>query len=319
MSASAGLPFLANKKAESPKALLQRAQNAEPARVVIAQAAAALPLKAAKAALEARVATPLFTGARAAIEAEANTFGWSVANLEVVDADGEAGCARAAFIAVREGRADAVMKGHLHTDILMKAALDREHGVRIGRRFVHVFHMTAPGSDQALLLSDCAVNVNPNLETHKDSLRAMVTVAKAIGIAKPKLALLCATETPIKSVPSSMAAQALKEWAVKGLPEAIVGGPYALDGVLSAEAAAIKGLGDAPCAGGRADGILAPSLDAGNALFKAFVYLSGACAAGVVMGGAVPVLLTSRADSPESRLASFALASILARTEAGHR
>lgn len=306
--------FLAKTAAEAPENLLKMAQRETPSRVVIAQGASPAALMAARVAFKSGVATPLFTGDRAQIESIAQSQDWSVADFDVIAAEGESDAARAAFVAVNEGRADAVMKGQLHTDVLMKAAFNRETGIRTGRRFVHVFYLTPPGSDRALMVSDAAVNVAPDLETRKESLRSMAMIARATGVERPKLAILSATETPIPSVPSSMEAAELKAWAATDLPEADVGGPYALDGVLSAEAAQIKGLGSDPVAGGVADGVLAPGVDAGNALFKALVYLSGACSAGVVLGGAVPVLLTSRADSPASRLASIALASVLAST-----
>jgi phosphate acetyltransferase len=176
--------------------------------------------------------------------------------------------------------------------------------------------LTVRGSDQPLLISDAAVNVDPDIETRKQAIRVVTDTLKALGIARPRIALLSATETPIPSIASSLEARELADWAAVAVPDADVRGPYALDLILSPDAARVKQLGDDPVAG-RAEAIIVPDIVSGNALFKSLVYARGACAAGVVIGGKVPILLTSRADLPEARLASFALASIVA-TSAGH-
>jgi phosphate acetyltransferase len=285
-------------------------------RVAIAQAAARLPLIAARQATDAGLVEPVLVGDRSDIERLAKDVGWDISAVRLIEAQGEAGCARAAFLAARNGEVDAVMKGHLHTDILMSAALNRDTGIRTGHRFVHVFHLTVRGSDQPLLISDAAVNVDPDIETRKQAIRVVTDTLKALGIARPRIALLSATETPIPSIASSLEARELADWAAVAVPDADVRGPYALDLILSPDAARVKQLGDDPVAG-RAEAIIVPDIVSGNALFKSLVYARGACAAGVVIGGKVPILLTSRADLPEARLASFALASIVA-TSAGH-
>ncbi len=254
--------------------------------------------------------TPLFVGQTDQIQEQAQRLDWDISGFEIINIDRTADIARTTVYAVLNGKADAIMKGHLHTDMFMKAVINREAGLRTQNRLVHVFHITAPHNEKPLLISDAAVNVMPDLETRKASIRAVVEIAQAVGIETPKIALLSATEEPIPSVPSAVEARELANWASESLPSAEVSGPLALDVILSKEAARIKRLDDNPVAGS-ADAIVVPDLVSGNTLFKSLVYLAGGCAGGVVMGGRVPILLTSRADPPEARLASAALAAIL--------
>ena len=304
--------FLSKKSAECPPGLLAKARSDTPPAVAVANAVDTLPLESARAAVEAGVMVPILTGDKALIEQAAADIGWDVSPYRIIDAAGEDEAAKAAFVAAREGDAAAVMKGHLHTDALMKAAIKRETGIRDGGRLVHIFHINPPGIERGLLISDAAVNVLPDMETRKASLRAVAALAQALGTARPKIAILSATEEPIPSIPSAMEARELADWAKDEVPDAVVYGPLALDLILSDQAAALKGLTDNPVAG-QADGVIVPDLVSGNALFKALVYLAGGCAAGIVLGGRVPVLLTSRADPPAARLASAAIAAILAK------
>jgi phosphate acetyltransferase len=201
------------------------------------------------------------------------------------------------------------MKGQLHTDVFMKSAVSRDAGLRTGHRFVHIFHITHPDGGRPILISDAAVNVEPNMETRHAAIIEVTALLHRLGTARPKIAILSATESPIPSVPSAMEGRALADWAKINVPDADVSGPLALDLILSPEAVATKKLTDDPVAG-QADAIIVPDIVSGNALFKAFVYLTGACAAGIVTGAKVPILLTSRADPPAARIASVALAAI---------
>jgi len=214
-------------------------------------------------------------------------------------------------MACGQGRADILMKGDVHSDMFLKAALQRDAGLRTGARLVHIFQLTAPHGGKPLLISDAAVNVTPDFETRQTATREIVSLAHKLGIAKPKVAFLSATETPIASVPSSVDARILRDWARLEITGADFSGPLALDLVLSARAAAIKGLDDDAVAG-RADAVIVPDIVSGNVLFKALVYLAGGCAAGVITGAKVPMLLTSRADPPAARIASVALAAVAA-------
>ncbi len=244
------------------------------------------------------------------IRAEAAKLDWDISGYRIVEADGEAAASAAAAQLCGAGEADVLMKGHLHTDVFMKSVLARANGLRTQNRLVHLFHMTHPNSDVPLILTDCAVNVTPDIATRQAALRYCVGLLQVVGVTHPKVAILSATESAIPSVPSSMEAAELRDWARAEVTDADVSGPLALDLILSQKAAKIKGMGGDPVAG-RADGIVVPDIVSGNALFKALVYMTGACAAGIVMGAKVPVLLTSRADPPAARLASAALAAIL--------
>ena len=302
--------FLSSVAPVCPPDLIDRARAAGPARVAIARAGAALPMQAAHQATEAGVMTPVFVGEADAIRAEAAALGWDISAYSIVEADGEQEAGQKAAQLTGAGEADVLMKGHLHTDVFMKSALNRDAGLRTGERLVHIFHISPPDGGRALMVSDAAVNVAPDLATRQAAITAVTRLGKALGLARPKIALLSATESPIPSVLSSMDARELADWAAIAVPDADVSGPLALDLIVSPEAVAIKGLTDDPVAG-QADAIIVPDINAGNALFKALVYVGGGCAGGVVTGARVPILLTSRADPPAARLASAALAAIL--------
>ena len=287
------------------------AQAAPSPRVAIARAGAPLPMQAAKEATEANMMVPVFTGERHMIEAEADRLGWDISGFELIEAEGEAASGAAAAKACGEGRADVLMKGQLHTDAFMRAAVSRDAGLRTGKRFVHIFHIAAPDGSGAITISDAAVNVAPDMAVLQDATGEVVSLLRRIGTERPRVAFLSATESAIESVPSSMQARALRDWARETIPEAAFSGPLALDLVLSPKAVAAKALDDDPVAG-QADAVIVPDIVSGNALFKALVYVGGGCAAGIVMGAKVPILLTSRADPPAARLASVALGALAA-------
>lgn len=302
--------FLSPATPACPPGLIAQAADAGAPRVAIARAGAPLPMQAAHAATRAGVMTPVFVGEPAAIEAEARKLDWDISGFDLHATTDEPEAALTAARLCGSGAADVLMKGHLHTDAFMKGALARDAGLRTGDRLVHVFHITPPGADRPILISDAAVNVSPDLATRQTATRAVVKIARARGIKVPRVAFLSATESAIPSVPSSMEAAELAGWARAEIPGAAFSGPLALDLILSPQSAAVKGMADDPVAG-RADAIVVPDIVSGNALFKALVYLSGGCAAGVVLGAKVPILLTSRADPPAARLASACLAAIL--------
>ena len=302
-------PFLSTAEPVCPPDLLALAQKGTPPRVAIARAGAALPMQAAHEATQAGIMIPVFTGETDQIQAEADALNWDISGFRIIHAEGEEASGLAAANACGTGEADVIMKGHLHTDVFMKSVLNRDAGLRTGNRLVHIFHMSSPEGGRPLLISDAAVNVNPDLDTRKAAIQSVVDLLHKLGNPTPNVALLSATESAIPSVPSSIEAAELAEWATANVTSANVAGPLALDLILSAEAAKTKGF-DNPVAG-NADAVIVPDIVSGNTLFKALVYTKGACAAGVVMGAKVPVLLTSRADPAAARLASAALAAIL--------
>lgn len=302
-------PFLSGAVPVCPPALLAQAQAAGAPRVAIARAGAPLPMRAAFQATQAGIMRPVFTGEPDAIHAEAKVLGWDISGFPLIPATGEDDSARAAAMACGQGDADVLMKGQLHTDTFMRAALARDVGLRTGARLVHIFHISHPKGGRPLLISDAAVNVAPDITTRRDAVSAVVTLLNRLGNAAPRIAFLSATESVLAAVPSSGEGAELAEWARVAHPGASFSGPLALDLILSPESVATKGLSGDPVAG-RADAVIVPDIVSGNTLFKSLVYLSGGCAAGIVMGAKVPILLTSRADPPAARLASAALAAI---------
>lgn len=302
-------PFLTTRDAVAPTDLIALGQTFGAPRIAIARASAPLPMEAAQDATKAGLMTPIFVGEADVIRAEADKLDWDISPYTIHNTVGEEEAGQTAAALCGAGEADVLMKGQLHTDVFMKSALKRDAGLRTDQRLVHIFHITHPDGGRPLLISDAAVNVAPNMETRQSALHAVSDLLQRLGNARPKIAILSATESPIPSVPSSVEARELSEWAAANITDADVSGPLALDLILSPDAVKTKKLTGDPVAG-QADAIIVPDIVSGNALFKALVYLSGGCAAGLVTGARVPILLTSRADPAAARLASVALAAI---------
>lgn len=292
-----------------PADFLKRARSGQAPRVAIARAGAPLPMQAAFEATQAGIMIPMFVGEATDIRGEADKLGWDISKFEVFDTKGEAEAGKTAAELCGRGGADVLMKGQLHTDVFMRSALNRDAGLRAGEKFVHLFAMSHPNGGSPIIISDAAVNVAPDLETRKDATKSVVKLLSALGVDCPKVAFLSATEVAIPSVPSSLEAAELAQWAKSEIAGAEFSGPLALDLILSEKSRDIKGLQDDPVAG-QANAIIVPEIVSGNTLFKAMVYMTGACAGGLVVGGKVPILLTSRADSAAARMSSIALASI---------
>ncbi len=302
--------MLSSRPFECPPALLAMAQEKPAVVTAVANAGSALALESVRLAAEAGLIVPLLVGDKTAIARAADEIAWDIQDLEILHAGDEDQAALAAAKLAGGGAAGALMKGHVHTDAFMMAILNKESGLRTGRRLTHVFHMTVPDSEKALLITDAAVNIAPDLETKFEAMRNAVALAQALGTGEPRVAILSGSEEPTERMPSSMDAAALAERAATELEGALVHGPLAFDNAVSPEAARIKDIRH-PVAG-NADILLAPNIETGNALFKMMVYFMSACAAGIVLGAKVPAILTSRADPPEARLASAAIAAILA-------
>jgi len=300
--------------AECPAWMLQRARGAirEPIRTGIINAINSVALESTRDATEAGLIAPVLIGAREAINEAAAAISWDIADLEIIEADGEQAAAVAGAAAAGRGELAALMKGHLHTDVFMRACLSRDAGLRIGKPLTHVFVLTLPGREGSLILTDCALLPAPDVEMKKAVITNSVAMAQALGVKRPKVALLSATEVVSEHIPSTIEAETLTKWAATELPAADVRGPLAFDLAVSAEAVRVKGITGKVA--GAADVIVVPEIVSGNALFKSLVQFAGACAAGLVVGAKVPLLLTSRADPPAARLGSAALAAILAGT-----
>ena len=261
---------------------------------------------------------PFLVGPRERILSVSTTNGIDLAGAEIVDAPHSDASATAAVKLVREGKAEALMKGSLHTDELMAAVVRRETGIRTARRVSHCFVMDVPGREEPLFITDAAVNIFPTLEEKADILQNAIDLAHALGIAEVRVAVLSAMETINSKVPSTIEAAALcKMMDRHQVSGALIDGPLALDNAIDPEAARIKKI-DSPVAG-RANVLLVPDLEAGNMLAKSLTFMAGADAAGIVLGARVPIILTSRADSLITRLASCAVAVLVAkaRREAG--
>jgi phosphate acetyltransferase len=255
---------------------------------------------------------PILVGPRARIEAVAAKHGIDIAGLTIIDAQHSEDSAQKAVALVREGKAEALMKGSLHTDELMAAVVKRETGLRTARRVSHCFVMDVPSYAETLIVTDAAVNIAPTMEDKVDIVQNAIDLAHAIGFPEVRVAILSAMETINPKVPSTMEAGALCKMADRGqITGAIVDGPLALDNAINLESVAIKKI-DSPVAG-RANVLVVPDLEAGNMLAKSLSFLAGADAAGIVLGARVPIILTSRADSVMTRLASCAVAVLVAK------
>ena len=309
-------PFVTDTKPLCPPALLAMAQQYRPARTAIVRAGFPLPMQAARDAFEAAILEPVFVGERALIEEQAAELDWDIGGFELVAAQGEEECAQTAALMGHRGSVAAIMKGQLHTDIFMKALVNSNTGIRTAKRMFHIFHVSEPESGSALIISDAALNIAPDMNCRKEMLVGIDWFARTLGITRPKIAILSASETPMSAMPSSLEARELALWAKHNIPTSDVSGPLAFDLAVSSSATLIKGMENNSVAG-QADAILVPDIVTGNVLFKSLVYLRGGCAAGIVVGGKVPIILTSRADPPAARLASCALASIIGTQSGG--
>jgi phosphate acetyltransferase len=294
-----------------PAHLLERASGAPPAPTALAGAAGAVALASARLAWEAGLIEPWLVGEPEQVAEAAREIGWDLGEIRVIPAAGEPEIASRSVELARRGLVRGIMKGQIHTDQLMRAVVDRDHGLRTQERLSHVFYMTVPGRQGALSITDAAVNVAPTPDQRLSIARNAVALHHALGHEQPRLAVLSASETPIASMPSSLEALEIARRAQAGEIEgALVEGPLSLDLAVSPRAAEVKGVKGAVA--GRADIVLVPNIETGNALFKAMVYFLSATAAGIILGAQVPIILTSRADPPEARLAGAALAAIYA-------
>ncbi|MEM7210450.1 MAG: phosphate acyltransferase [Pseudomonadota bacterium] len=292
-----------------PPALLDRAAGRPVARTLIVGAHTPVAMESAKSSTDLGIIEPVLIGPMAEMEAQAEKMGWDTSGFQRIDAVGEDGIADAATVAVADESVQIVMKGQIHTDTLIKAMLKKAANVRRATRMTHVFHMGLPGYEKPLLLTDAVLNVAPNVSALKAILTNVVRVGHACGVDRPKIAVLSATEEPIPSMPTSIQAAELADWGNEQGWEAEIDGPFALDNALSPEAVKIKGMTGRPVAG-QADAILVPNIECGNAMFKMLVYFRSACASGVIVGGRVPIIITSRADPPAARIGSAALATL---------
>ncbi|MCS6892102.1 MAG: bifunctional enoyl-CoA hydratase/phosphate acetyltransferase [Rhodovarius sp.] len=266
-----------------------------------------LSLGGACEAARARLIEPLLIGPAAAIRAVAEQIGWDLSDATLIEEADAHAAARRAVALVQQGQAAAIMKGAIHTDALLRQVTRPESGLREGRRLSHVFVLDVPGREGLMLISDAAINIAPDLAAKADIVQNAIDLARAIGIAEPRVGILSAVETVNPDIPSTLDAAALSKMAERGqIRGGLVDGPLAMDNAVDVAAARTKGLSSVVA--GHADVLIAPNLEAGNMLAKQLVFLSGADTGGLVVGARVPIMLTSRADDAAARLASAALA-----------
>jgi phosphotransacetylase len=291
--------------------VLERCRGLAPIPTAVAYPCEQSALAAAMDAAKAGLIAPVLVGPAAKINEVAKAAGIDLAGARIVDVEDSRAAAAKAVALVREGQAELLMKGSLHTDELLGAVVARETGLRTGRRLSHVFVMDVPTYHKVLIVTDGAINIAPTLDEKADICQNAIDLARTFGVERPKVAILAAVETVTSKMPATIDAAALCKMADRGqITGGVLDGPLAFDNAISADAAKIKKIAS-PVAGDP-DILLAPDLEAGNMLAKQLSFLANADSAGLVLGARVPIILTSRADSVRSKVASCAVAVLAA-------
>jgi len=298
--------MISDKEIICPNNLLKVALKNKDVAAGIVNAGKTLPMLSVMEAVKENLITPIFIGDKNEIEKCAKDLNFDISKYEIFHEPIENNTAKIAAELASKGKIRIIVKGHIHTDILMKEVLKREYNLLGKTRLSHIWHMTLDKDDSPLIITDGALNVLPNVKTKMHILKNVVNFCNRIGIERPKVAVLSATEEVLDSVQSSLDAKEITELANKEKINAEVFGPLAFDNSVSKKSAAIKGIKNSVA--GQADVLLVPSVETGNGLVKMMIYFMGACAAGVVIGGKVPVVITSRSDDAPARLASMAAA-----------
>ncbi len=304
--------MLSNKKIVCPNNLINVAKKTGMVDAAIVNAGEIFPMESVHKAVQHNLINPTFVGNENEIKKYAEKLNWNISKYKIINENNENSTAPIAAKLASEDKVKIIVKGHIHTDILMKAVLKRDLNLIGKKRLSHVWHMTLEADDKPFIITDGVVNVLPKLEVKMHILRNAVNFANKIGITRPKVSVLSATEEVIGSVPSSIEADTITKKAKKENVNADVFGPLAFDNTVSKKSAAIKKIKNDVA--GNADVLLVPNVESGNALVKMMIYFMGACAAGVVIGGKVPVVITSRSDESEARLASIAAAVVALET-----
>src|SRR5262245_15714707 len=291
--------------------LIARAKTVAPAQTIVVHPCDDNSLRGAAEAAELGIIEPILVGPAAKIKKVAGEHGIEISDFQIIDAPHSEAAAERAVELIHQGKGELLMKGSLHTDELMRAVTNSKTGLRTARRISHVFIMDVPTYPDTLFVTDAAINIFPDLDAKRDIVQNAVDLFTQVGLGTPRVAILSAVETVTSKIPSTIDAAALCKMADRGqITNAILDGPLAFDNAISPEAAKIKGI-QSPVAG-KAQILVVPDLEAGNMLAKNLIYLSKADSAGLVLGARVPVVLTSRADSVRSRMASCAAAVLYA-------
>ena len=300
--------FLATSKMACPPDILALATSSTPKSFAFVRAIGPATLQTAWDAANAGLVLPILVGEPEIIANDAAAIGWDLSGVEIIPAIGEREAIDEAIALFATGRVAGLAKGQIHTDVFMSGVVKRTAGIRTGNRLLHIFAMLPPAGGRPLLISDAAVNVVPDIDTRVEAALYVAEMSRRLGQSYPRIAILSATESVLKAMPSSGEAAEIASRAAALDPQAEFAGPLSFDLAVSPEAAAIKGF-EGPVSG-MADGLIVPDIVSGNILFKSIVWFSGGLAAGVVLGGAIPIVLTSRSDPPAARLASLAMATI---------
>ena len=298
--------MLSDKKIVCPNNLINVAKKTGIVNAAIVNAGEIFPMESVHKAVQHNLINPTFIGDENEIKKYANKLKWDISKNKIIDEKNENNTAPIAAKLASEGKVQIIVKGHIHTDILMKAVLKRDLNLIGKKRLSHVWHMTLEKDDKPFIITDGALNVNPNIKTKMHILKNVIDFCHRINVAKPKVSILSATEEVLDSMQSSLDAKEITKLAKEENLNADVFGPLAFDNSISKKSAVIKGIKNEVA--GNADVLLVPNVEAGNALVKMMIYFMGACAAGVVVGGKVPIVITSRSDDATARLASIAAA-----------
>ena len=298
--------MISDKQIVCPNNLLDAASKKKGVSAAIVNAGKPLPMLSVMDAVKENLIKPIFIGDKDQIQKCANEIQFDISDYELIHEPIENNTAAIAAKLAMQDKVRIIVKGHIHTDILMKEVLKREYQLLGKTRLSHIWHMSLDKNDKPLIITDGALNVLPNVKTKMHILKNVINFSKRIGYKRPKVAILSATEEVLDSIQSSIEANEITELAKKEGLDADVFGPLAFDNSVSKKSAEIKGVKN--IVAGDADVLLVPSVETGNALVKIMIYFMGACAAGVVIGGKVPVVITSRSDEASARLASIAAA-----------
>ena len=301
--------MLSNKEIVVPNNLLNVAHKKKGVKAGIVNAGKPLPMLSVQDAVNENLIEPIFIGDEKEIINCAQDLKWDISKYEIIHEPVENNTAAIATKLASEKKIKIIVKGHIHTDVLMKEVFKREYNLIGKTRLSHIWHMTLEKDDKPLIITDGALNVNPNIKTKMHILRNAIDFCHRINIPRPKISILSATEEVLDSMQSSIEAKEITELSKKETLNADIFGPLAFDNSISKKSAAIKGIKNEVA--GDADVLLVPNVETGNALVKMMIYFMGACAAGVVVGGKVPIVITSRSDDATARLASIA-ASVVA-------
>ncbi len=298
--------MLSDKEIICPNNLLNVAHKKKGVTAGIVNAGKPLPMLSVMDAVNEDLILPVFIGDKTEIEKCAYDLKFDISNFEIIHEPVENNTAKVAAKLASKKKIKIIVKGHIHTDILMKEVLKRDYNLLGKTRLSHIWHMTLDKDDKPLIITDGALNVIPNVKTKMHILKNAINFSHRIGIERPKVSVLSATEEVLDSVQSSLDAKEITDLAIKENLKADVFGPLAFDNSISKKSAGIKGIKNVVA--GDSDILLVPNVETGNSLVKMMIYFMGACAAGVVVGGKVPVVITSRSDDAPARLASMAAA-----------